>query len=126
MIPVWALLLVPVAAIVLRLILLIKFCLTTDRAPTEDELDRKGNREIILPLAGFSFTALLALVVLDANRVAGLRWPILFLLLSFLGFYASLNLQAYKARRWHDQVATGLKEAAAGWLILSVVAIVAY
>ena len=60
MIPVWALLLVPVAAIVLRLILLIKFCLTTDRVPTEDELDRKGNREIILPLAGFSFTALLA------------------------------------------------------------------
>jgi hypothetical protein len=124
MIPSWVLFVAPALAIVLRTFLLVKFCLTSSAVPSEAELDRRGNRELILPLAGFSFTALLALVALDANRVSGLRGPILLLLLSFLGFYTSLNLQAYKVHRWQDQIATGLKEAASGWLILSVVAVV--
>jgi hypothetical protein len=101
-----------------------KFILLPMEPLSHAELDRAGARAIILPLAGFSFSALLALVVLDANRIEGLRSPIYLLLASFLAFYSSLNLQSYKVRRWEDQLATGLKEAGAGWLLLSVVAVV--
>jgi hypothetical protein len=94
--------------------MMLKFSLLTDQAMTAAELDRQTARSIILPMAGFSFSALLALVVLDANRMQGLRTPILLLLLSFLAFYSSLNLQSYKIRRWEDQIATGLKETASG------------
>jgi hypothetical protein len=119
-----SLILIPCSAIISRLLIVARFKSMRNLVPTEAELDREGNRATILPLAGFSFTALLALVVLDASKVIGLRVSVLLLLLSFLGYYLSFNLQSYKARRWQDQLATALKEAASGWLLLSVVGVI--
>jgi hypothetical protein len=124
MIPTWLLFGLPTAAVVVRMGMMAMFVLLPSEVLKPAELDRAGNRAIILPLAGFSFSALLALVVLDATRVSGLRVPILLLLASFLAFYSSLNLQSYKIRRWEDQLGTALKEAGSGWLLFSVVAVV--
>ncbi len=115
---------VPLVAPVARMAMMLLFALTPNEILGDAEQDRGGNRAIILPLAGFSFSALLALVVLDSARVQGLRLPIGLLLASFLAFYTSLNLQSYKVRRWQDQLATGLKESGSGWLLMSVVAVV--
>lgn len=122
--PPWMLWLVPALPIPLRLAVMILFALTPGRKLTPSELDRAGARAIILPMAGFSFSALLALVVLDASRTLKLQEPILLLLLSFLGYYSSLSLQSYKLWLWQDQLGTALREAASGWLLFSVVAIV--
>ena len=122
--PDWVLFAVPVLAIAARGVLVLFNHRVATQVLPPAERDSDGHRAIILPLAGFSFTALLALVVLDAKRILELRIPILLLLLSFLGFYFTLNLQSYKAIRWHDQMGTALKEAASGWLLLSVVSIV--
>jgi hypothetical protein len=120
----WLLFTIPLVAPAARLGMMIKFALLPSTPLSASELDRATNRAVILALAGFSFSALLALAVLDAKRVAGLQDAIKLLLSSFLAFYSSLNLQSYKARRWEDQLATGLKEAASGWLLFSVVAVV--
>jgi hypothetical protein len=122
--PTWVLFFVPALAVVARGWMMLKFTMLTMQPMSTAELDRAGSRAIILPMAGFSFSALLALVVLETTRVASLRTPVQLLLASFLAFYSSLNLQSYKIRRWEDQLASGLKETGSGWLLLSVVAVV--
>jgi hypothetical protein len=120
----WLLFGLPFIAPLARLGLMVNFALTPSEVLEPAEQDRAGNRAIIIPMIGFAFSALLALVVLDANRVRGLRLPVGMLMSSFLALYTALNLQSYKVLRWQDQLGTGLKEAGAGWLLLSVVAVV--
>ena len=93
---------------------------------TEEEQDREAHRSHILALAGFSFSGLLALVVLEAALLQGLHVAIYCLLLSFLFYMFALNLQGYKARRWQDQVATATMDVASLALILSVLSILHY
>jgi hypothetical protein len=90
------------------------------RVLTPEELARDTARGIIVALAGFNFTALMALAVIDAAKYG---IAIYYLLASFVAFYISLNAQSYKNRRWEDQLSAGLKDAASGWLLFSVVAI---
>jgi hypothetical protein len=90
---------------------------------TEDERDRETHRTIILALAGFSFTGLLALVVLEGALQQGLSVAIYCLLISFVSFIVSLNLQSYKFRYWHDQLGTAFIDAGTLALILSVLSI---
>src|SRR5690606_7471376 len=65
---------------------------------------REAHRNVIIPMAGFSFTALLALAVTDANFGIDLRIPIALLVISFTGFYAAMNIQSYKHTALHEQI----------------------
>lgn len=89
----------------------------------EPAQDRDANRGYILSLAGFSFTAVAALIVLDATTKVTLQLPIWFVLVSFLSFLASLNLQSYKSTRWQNQLAAALLEAGTLSLVLAIIAL---
>lgn len=78
----------------------------------EEENDRDSHRTLILALAGFSFTGLIGIAVVDATIQTHLEYAVYFLFVSFLSFFFSLNLQGYKFRRWHDQLSDALIEAA--------------
>lgn len=90
---------------------------------TEAEIDRNNRRSIILALAGFSFTGLLAIAVVDATTRQNLQLSVYYLMVSFLSFFFALNLQSYKFHRWHDQFGNALFESATLSLLLSVAAV---
>lgn len=90
---------------------------------SEEELDRKSHRSYILALAGFSFAGLLALVLLDYSLKQNFLLSIYYMLLSFLFYIFSLNLQGYKSTRVQDQFATMLSESATLCMILSILGI---
>lgn len=87
---------------------------------------RAANRSFILTLAGFSFTALLALSVVDA-QVPGspLQLPVYYLLISFLCYFIVMNLQKYPYRGWTQQVDSALIETASLAFLLAVATIIA-
>lgn len=89
---------------------------------SESERDTESHYTHLLTLAGFSFSGLIALIVLDASLRFNLRIAIYYLLISFLGYLLSLNIQGYKFTRRADEFATGVMECATLSLVLSVVA----
>ena len=91
--------------------------------PCENEQDRESHSSHILALAGFSFTGLLAIAVLDATLLQDFHYAVYYLLVSFLCYLSALNFQGYKSKRWHDQLATALMDAASLSLIMSIISI---
>lgn len=111
----------PALPVVTRLLLLVYWdWLMTPRVP-EAAQERDLHRGTILSLAGFSFTAVAALAVLDATSRLGLQTSIWFSLVSFLSYVAASNLQSYKSRRWHGQLESALTEMASLSLILTLI-----
>jgi hypothetical protein len=94
-----------------------------EHLPSEEQ-DREQHRSLILGMAGFSFTGLVALVVLDSTVQQNLELPIYCLFLSFLGYLSAMNLQSYKFFRWIDHVSDGLRDTAGFSLVLAVVQVV--
>lgn len=115
--------LAPLLPILTRAFLLIRFRLFTEDLLPEEAHERSEQRSLILALAGFSFTGLLALVVIDSTMAQKFNLAIFYLLTSFLGFMWSLNLQGYKARRWEASLAVGLIEMGSLSLLLAVISI---
>jgi hypothetical protein len=86
---------------------------------------RAAERSFILALAGFSFSALLALAVVDASLPElPLRLEVYYLLISFLCYFSVVNLQKYKDKGWHEQLELTLMDTASLSLLLSVSAII--
>ena len=113
----------PIVPLFSRAILCISHHSQMGEILSEEEHDRGAHRSHILALAGFSFTGLLALAVLDATLRQDFHFGVFYLLISFLCYFFALNLQGYKKRRWHDQFATALIDSASLSLILSIVSI---
>lgn len=109
--------------IMTRGILCLNFLKEMKDTLSEKELDKESHRTHILTLAGFSFSGLLAIVVLDVALRQDFHFAIYYLLISFLGYLVALNLQSYKAKRWEDQLATAFMDTASLCLILSVLSI---
>jgi len=91
---------------------------------SEEELDKENIRNLILALEGFSFTALLAFVLLEPNIKQNLTFPIYFIFISFMFYMVALNLQGYKLTRWQDIISDTLMETASMCLILTVVSLI--
>ncbi|MBX2992867.1 MAG: hypothetical protein KF749_17075 [Bacteroidetes bacterium] len=89
----------------------------------EEENDRTEIRSYILALAGFSFTALVALALLEPTLQRNIQYPIYYVFLSFIFYFFAQNLQGYKNKRWHDVISDALIETASLCLILTVVAL---
>lgn len=114
----------PLAPLLGRALLFFRFRPLMGKGVGEGVADRVEHRTFIVTLTGFSFTGLLAIAVVDAAIQQSLHLSVFYLLVSFLGYLFALNLQAYKALWWHDQLADYLIEAATLSLLLSVIAIV--
>jgi hypothetical protein len=89
----------------------------------EEAQERDTQRATVLGLAGFSFTAVAGLAVLDASARPGLQLSVWYVLVSFIAYVVALNLQTYKAKRWHDHLATALMEAGALSLMLTLISL---
>lgn len=91
---------------------------------SEEVTQREAHRSLILVLAGFSFSGLLAVAMVDAATQQNLEFSTYYLLVSFLFYLSALNLQDYKSHWWHDQLGDVLFESATLSLLLSVTAII--
>jgi hypothetical protein len=84
-------------------------------------LDPVGHRTLLLGLAAIAFAALLGLVALP-GKLEDRQLAIWFTFWSFGALIGSLNLQGYKAERWHDWLADALMESAMLALLAAVLA----
>lgn len=109
--------------LVTRVFLIMRFRHLMGKGLCEGEQDRETHRAIILPMAGFTFSALLALAVLESDRARGLTFSILSLFISFLGYVEALNLQGHKDARWQDELGNACMEIGSLGLILSMVGV---
>jgi hypothetical protein len=91
---------------------------------TEEQNDRDAHRVVILALTGFSFTGLLALTIVNAQVKLNLHLPVYYLMVSFLSYTYSLNLQGYKSNRRDDLLSDTLLETALLSLILCISSII--
>lgn len=90
----------------------------TERATAE-------HRTVILALAGFSFSAAIALAAYGASSSVNVLLPTYYVVVSFFCYLGALNTQAHKYLRWHDQVGSALADVATIALILAVLGMVA-
>jgi len=90
---------------------------------SEMEQDRETNRALIIAFAGFTFTGAVALIVLEPSIRQTVKWGVYFLLVSFLSYLWSLNLQAYKNVRWQSEAASALTDAGSLCLVFAVVSL---
>jgi len=113
----------PFLPLVTRFILCVKWRKYMSEQLPEAAQERDVQRGFILSLAGFSFTAIAGLAVVDSTTRVGLQLPSWYVLLSFVAFFTSLSFQSYKFSRGHNQFAMALIEAGTFSLMLSLVAL---
>ena len=105
---------------VMRGILCLAYASVAKELLGDKERQTDAHRSFITSMAGFSFTALMGLVVVQEVSKHGLLLPIAALTWSFLGYMSALNLQGYKFTRFRDQVSDALMESASLALLLAI------
>jgi len=115
--------LIPLVPIVARLAVVARFSAQMRELPTEEEQDRDAHRTLIIAFAGFSFTGVVALVVLESAVRQNLKFAVFFLLISFLVYLSALNLQAYKADRWQGELGTALSDTGSLCLVCALISL---
>lgn len=85
--------------------------------------NREHSQGVVLSLAGFSFTALMGLAVVDATTKQELQYAVYFSLTSFLSFFWAYGIQAYKKNFLHDQIADTFVQAANLSLMLVIITV---
>lgn len=119
----WAYLL-PFIPLVSRMALGARWRILMMQVPPEEAQERDLHRATILSFAGFSFTAVAGLAVLDANTRSSLQLPIWYVLISFVAYLSASNLQSYKTTRWHNQLAFALADTGSLSLSLTIVVLI--
>ncbi len=107
-----------------RFIALVRFRRQAQELIPEAAAQREEHRSLILAFAGFSFSAVLAMTVVDATLTKSFQDAIFFLLTSFLCFLWALNLQSYKSKIWHGALSWSLIDSGILALILSVLVVI--
>lgn len=91
---------------------------------TKGQMARESSRTVILALAGFSFAGVIGISVLETTNRQNFKYTVFYLLVSFLGYLAALNLQDYKFFISREQVSNLLTDIATLSLTCSVVSAV--
>ena len=118
----FAVFLAPLAPCVVRAVLALRYRGQLSERLGDEQRDTEAHRAQLLTLAGFSFSGLIAVIVLNATLRYDFHTVIYYLLLSFLGFLLSLNIQGYKFTRGLDLFSTAVMDTATLSLILAIVA----
>jgi hypothetical protein len=121
----WPYFLLPVVPAVSRLGLCVRFRgLLHDGIP-DDWLNTDQNLVVLIGIAGFSFTGVVGITVLEsATRRQELQLPIFFLLVSFLCSLSGINLESYRFDVFRFLAGDILYDASIFCLIASIVTIV--
>jgi hypothetical protein len=113
--------LVPAVPLLTRGAIMVVFRELADEVLSEEAMERDSGRNVSLALAGFSFSAVVALVFLESHAGSSLILPLYFLFLSFIAFLTSSAGEGYKLIRWHDQAVAAAREAGSLSLIMGVI-----
>jgi hypothetical protein len=111
----------PAIPILSRLWMCVRFSKHMGEELQEAEKAPQTHRSVIIPMAGFSFAALLAIALADAKLGLDLHVATYYLLLSFMSFYFSMSIQSYKYKRWHDIIGNTTLEVASLTLFLAII-----
>jgi hypothetical protein len=87
---------------------------------SDHERAANEHRTLILALAGFSFSAAVALPAYGLTAEKDVLLPTFYVVVSFLCYLGALNAQSHKLVRWHDQVGSGLADIAIFALFMAV------
>jgi len=116
--------LLPLVPLIIRGLIGLRFRSFMWKTLSDDEIGRESHRTVILALAGFSFTGVMAVTILDSATHQELHFAAYFLLVSFLCYLSALNIQGYKLWRALDLVSDALIETAALSLVLALLAVI--
>ena len=118
--------LLPAIPLVLRLILIGYFHSYASEVLEEAERDSESGRVLTLTMTGFSFSAFFVLLVTNPTFVEkgiDIELSIYYILISVIGFMSSFSVEAYKHRRWQQQLCHGLEDVGRFSLYASVAAL---
>jgi len=108
-----------------RVILVLKYQKASAEQIGESERNTSEHRGMFLTLAGFSFSALFALVLAATSSSANTQLigtSILLMLLSFLMFYGAFTVEGFKYYRWQVDLVDVMSDIGRLALLLSVLA----
>lgn len=88
--------LIPLVPVATRLVLFFAFWETRKEVLRPDQIARESTKSFALPMAGLSFTGVVAIAVLDSVRQSNFRIPVFYMLISFLCYLIAVNMQDYK------------------------------
>ncbi len=91
---------IPLFPIIVRLFVLLQFKSQWKRILTIEAQDRNTHRTHIMTFAGFTFSALLAVALLNQTIIPNLHYTLYYLLIGFLFFVFAYNIQGYKDYTW--------------------------
>lgn len=115
---------VPFVPVLTRLCLAVRYRKQMRDVLSDAERQVETHRALIVAMMGFSFSALLALTIVDARAAdINLGFPVFCLLVSFLAYFLAFNIQAYKFFRWLDLASDALIGAATLSLMLCLAAV---
>lgn len=93
--------------------------------PLEDEEgDSDAHRSYIYCLIAISFAGLVGLTVVDASVDIKISDSAVLLMVAFVSYYLSLNMQTYKLKLYLDIISDGLLEVGSFALFMSIVVLV--
>lgn len=103
----WVAYVLPVIPVLLRMPLFTVFPGVMGRDISEEERDSESGRVITLTSAGFSFSALFALLVTQpsfAKDSINIQIAIYYIVISVFAFVSSFSMESYKHKRWQQQL----------------------
>ncbi|WP_124705222.1 hypothetical protein [Sulfuriferula multivorans] len=119
----WILWSLPSIPLFLRLIMLWWFYEFWSEVLSEGERDTESGRILSLTLCGFSVSAFFVLIATNPTFVdkhIDIELPTYFMLISSVGLFGAFSIEAYKHRRWQQQLCLGLEEAGRFSLLASI------
>ncbi len=106
-----------------RIVLVVKYQNASFEQIGEPERNTSEHRGMFLTLAGFSFSALFALVLAATSSSANIQLignSILLMLLSFIMFYGAFTIEGFKYYRWQVDLVDVMSDIGRLALLLSV------
>ena len=122
----WILWALPSVPMLMRLTMLLCFAEYWFEVLSEEERDCESGRVLSLTLCGFSVSAFFVLIATNPTFVDNnidIELSTYFMLISSVGLFGAFSVEAYKHRRWQQQLCLGLEEAGRFSLLASIAAL---
>lgn len=119
----WWIWFLPLLPIIIRLIALAIFPQYWSEPLSEDERDAESGRMLSLTLCGFSVSALFVLIATNPTFVekkVDIEAATFYMLMSAVALFGAFSMEAYKHRRWQQQLCLGLEDAGRFSLLASI------
>lgn len=105
--------LIPSIPLVLRMVMQSYFWEYWREVLSDGERDAESGRVLSLTLCGFSVSALFVLIATNPTFVKeriDIELPTFYMLISSVGLFGAFSVEAYKHRRWQQQLCLGLED----------------